>query len=210
MPNPGEVFLLETPLPGETSGGAHLSVALSPAAFSQTNGFSLIAPLRSASPNAYRIQVRQDEFFPQGLGRPLDRARIIDLSQVTGIADVALGPVMGTVADRPLNIVLDRIPRQFQIGLPPWLRRGQVWRTQNGSEGVLIANDTTLGQARQVYHMCVPYASGPLTAPIVMLSAHDRIAQVGMLTDGEQAVLDQQLIRAFGLEASSFLRVTQK
>lgn len=193
----GEVYLLSTPLPGTPSGGEHLCVVASTPAYNSRTGYPVVCGIRRGTPKPYRIPIAPSEFVPQGKGRPLDGPRVVELGQSVGIAASDLRSVYGTVLPCVTDRLAKAVPRQFQLGGPSWIRRGEVWELKAAHAGVatvvLVQNDQTIQTEAQSQAVCLPYLTGCIDSPLMMVAKDQLKTKVRSLSATEQDQLDVML-----------------
>lgn len=201
--NPGEAYWLSTPLPGRQGGGRHSSVVLSSAAYNARTGMPVLAAMRRGRPSSYLIAVDPLDFTPRA-GQPgLDAGRVIGLDQLHAVRKEQLSFAHGTVDPAPLEKAERLLRRQLQIGLKPWLRRGELWRlhtpTATHSHVVLLLNDKAAADPFMKQTIALPYTTAVQEAPLHMLAKTALAECTGKLSDTEQEQLDAILKGMFDL-----------
>jgi hypothetical protein len=110
----------------------------------------------------------------------------------------SLGPVYGEAHVIAIKRALEALPRQFQLGQPPWRKRGEIWSSLRG-DVVLVSNDAALNNHKQQQFLVLPHRAGVEESPLIMIGAHELLQRRGQLSPEQQHQLDQLLLRAFGV-----------
>ncbi len=203
MAEVGDIYWLDTPLPGEQSGGHHMSVVVSANDYNQQHSYPVLAALRDKTPNKYRILVTPAEFAPSANGVPLDQHRIVGLDQCSSVLSSSLGERCGTVSPEITDRVREAVPRQFQLE-GPWARRGEAWEIEKGmaecGSVVLIMNDSAIRHPHQQQYSALPFAGDQvLPAPLLMIGKSHLLKKLGQLSEAQQLSLSVLLRFMFGL-----------
>lgn len=193
------MFLHEIVLPGESSGGKHLCVCLSQAAYAESSGFAVLASLRKVKSSWWRPLVDRADFTPYSGFQPLDEARAVDTSQMVSIGVTTLARPAGRVSERVVSETIAVVPALFQLK-GPWEVRGAIHSIHDWPEetkAVLVLNDDALDNPSVRYFLAVPFENGRWRLELKLVNAADLGDEVRVLTDIEQALLSKELRAMF-------------
>jgi hypothetical protein len=114
-----------------------------------------------------------------------------------------MGILHGYVEPACVEAVLRLVPKQFQVAMPPYSRRGEIWDLSSPVRGFkracIVLNDRAVATAAMTQVLVLPYADGVLSSPLLMVGKSTLEKRLGQLKDGQQSQLDSILRDIFGI-----------